>query len=280
MGRPRVSDDTFIRLDGGDYGSRPPLVLVHGVGLDHSMWDLIVGDLCADRLVIRYDLLGHGRSPDPPGERSVEQLVDQCVAVIDQHASAVPDVAGHSLGGLVALGLAVRHPHHLRRVALVNTVFDRTATEVQSARHRLALAEGEGLGPVADLAVDRWFDTAWQVAHPDRVAAVRTRLATNRADGYLKAYRVFVDGDPLMPAGAASVEAPCLALTGELDPGSTPAMGEALAAAIPDCRADVLPGLHHVPPLEAPGLFASTLLGFLNGPPQADLYDLAEEATT
>ena len=62
-----MSADGFVRLDGRESGSRPPLVLVHGVGLDHTMWDLVVDDLAADRLVIRYDLLGHGRSPDPPG---------------------------------------------------------------------------------------------------------------------------------------------------------------------------------------------------------------------
>ena len=54
-----MSADGFVRLDGRDSGSRPPLVLVHGVGLDHTMWDLVVDELAADRLVVRYDLFGH-----------------------------------------------------------------------------------------------------------------------------------------------------------------------------------------------------------------------------
>ena len=274
-----MSADGFVRLDGRESGSRPPLVLVHGVGLDHTMWDLVVDDLAVDRLVVRYDLLGHGQSPDPPGPRSVDHFVDQCLAVVEAHAGPVPDVAGHSLGGVVALGLAARHPARLGRLALLNTVFDRTSAEVQGARERLALAGADGLGPVADLAIDRWFDVAWQEAHQDLVASVRARLADNDPDGYLKAYRVFVDGDPLMPAGASLVTAPSLAITGELDPGSTPAMGEALADAIPDCSARVLPGLHHLPPVEAPAEFVAALLDFLDPPGVSTTPEPAREAT-
>ncbi len=274
-----MSADGFVRLDGRESGSRPPLVLVHGVGLDHTMWDLVVDDLAADRLVIRYDLLGHGRSPDPPGERSVDHLVDQCLAVVEAHAGSAPDVAGHSLGGVIALGLAARHPGRLRRLVLLNTVFDRTPAEVQGARARLALAGAEGLGPVADLAVDRWFDSAWQEAHQELVAAVRARLAGNDPVGYLKAYRVFVDGDPLMPTGASLVTATTLAITGELDPGSTPAMGDALAGAISDCSTRVLPGLHHLPPVEAPAKFVAALLDFLDPPRSSTTPNPAREAT-
>jgi pimeloyl-ACP methyl ester carboxylesterase len=274
-----VNAGGFVRLDGGDSGSRPPLVLVHGVGLDHTMWDLVVGGLAADRLVIRYDLLGHGRSTDPPAERSLDDFVDQCLAVVEAHTGSVPDVAGHSLGGMIALGLAARHPGRLGRLALLNTVFDRTPAEVHGARERLALAGADGLGPIADLAVDRWFDEAWQEVHPEMVASVRNRLASNDPAGYLEAYRVFVDGDPLMPAGAAGVTATTLALTGELDPGSTPAMGDALAAAIPDCSARVLPGLHHLPPVEAPAEFVAALLDFLDRPCPSTTPKPAREAT-
>ena len=274
-----MSVEGFVRLDGRDSGSRPPLVLVHGVGLDHTMWDLVVDELAADRLVVRYDLLGHGRSPDPPGERSIDQLVEQCLAVVEAHAGPAPDLAGHSLGGLIALGLASRYPGRLRRLALLNTVFDRTTAEVEGARERLALAGAEGLGSVADLAVDRWFDSAWQEDHPDLVAGVKARLAGNDPAGYLKAYRVFVEGDPLMPAGASLVTARSLALTGELDPGSTPAMGNALAGAIPDCRARVLPGLHHLPPVEAPAEFVAALLDFLDQPQLSSRHEPAREAT-
>ncbi len=243
------------------------------------MWDLVVGDLATNRLVVRYDLLGHGQSVDPPGPRTVENLVDQCLGVLDTCGPVTPDVAGLSLGGMVALGLAVRHPGRLGRLALCNTVFDRSAEDVQRIRERLSLAEAGGMGSVVDLAVDRWFDAGWQATHPDRVDAVRNRLLSNNLEAYLKAYRAFVEGDPLIPGEARSVATRALAVTGELDPGSTPAMTRALAVALEDCRAVILPGLHHIPPIEDPTAFVAVLRSFLEEPCASDHSEFAGEAT-
>ncbi len=268
-----VPDSTHLRVDGptGRSGAvRPPLVLVHGVGLDLHMWDLMVEALAVERQVVRYDLLGHGHSADPPGHRSVDDLVIQCVKVLDYATAAdgdgrTPDLVGLSLGGLVALAVGSRHPDAIGRLVAMNAVFDRTPEQVAGARARLALAEVEGLGSVADLAVDRWFSPEWQAAHPVRVAAVDQRIRTNDLGGYLKAYRVFVDGDPGMPDAAAGITASTLAMTGELDTGSTPAMSRAIASLVPGGRSRVLSGLRHVPPIEAPGECSSALLEFLDG---------------
>lgn len=254
--------ESHFRLEGG--GGRTPLVLVHGVGLDLEMWGAVLGRLSADRLVVRYDLLGHGGTPDPSGDRTIEDFVAQLLDLVDDLGIGPPDLAGLSLGGMVALAAAARHPEAFRRLALLNTVFDRTPAQVAAARDRLALTEAEGMAPVADLAIDRWFTADWQAANPDEAGAVRERLLANDVDAYLKAYRVFVEGDPLMPEGAALVTAPTLAMTGELDPGSTPGMSRALAAALPAGQALVLPGLHHLPPIEAPDEFVGPLLHFLD----------------
>jgi len=243
------------------------------------MWDLVVEDLATDRLVVRYDLLGHGQSVDPPGPRTVEDLVDQCLRVIDTCGPVPPDVAGLSLGGMVALGLATRHPDRLGRLALCNTVFDRSAEEVHRIRERLSLAETGGMRSVVDLAIDRWFDASWQATHPDRVDAVRNCLLSNNLEAYLKAYRAFVEGDPLKPGEASSVTTHALAVTGELDPGSTPAMTSALAVALEDCRAVILPGLHHIPPIEDPTAFVAVLRSFLEEPSASDRSEFAGEAT-
>jgi len=261
---------SHVRMDGptgAEGAAQTPVVLVHGVGLDLSMWDLIVDDLAVDRLVVRYDLWGHGATPDPPGDRTINDLVAQCLSVladIEETTRTTPDLVGLSLGALVALATAARQPGAVRRLVAMNAVFERSEADKRGSRERLALTETDGLEPVAALAVDRWFAPAWQAAHPARVAAVRTRLTTTDLDGYLKAYRLFVDGDPTMPAAAARITAPTLAVTGELDVGSVPAMSHAIASAIPDARSRVLSGLRHLPPIEAPDATITVLRDFLD----------------
>ena len=75
---------------------------------------------------------------------------------------------------------------------------------------------------------------------------------------------MFITGDALMPEGATAVTATTLAMTGELDPGSTPDMSRALAAAVPEGQVRILTGLRHLPPVEAPSTFAGALSEFLD----------------
>ena len=251
---------TFSRVD----GEGPPLVLIHGVGLDHTMWDRVVEGLATRHRVLRYDLLGHGDSHDPPGARQADDFVEQFLEVLNSHDLEDSDVVGLSLGGLIALLTAARQPRRVRRLVLASTVFGRSERQLSGVQQRLALAETEGLGPVADLAVERWFTSNWRATHGAAVESIRQRLRTTDLAGYLKAYRLFVEADGLASASAADVEAPTLVLAGERDSGSTPEMARALAAAIPTARVQIMAGVHHLPPIEAPETFASVLIQFLD----------------
>ena len=245
-------------------GAGPPLVLIHGVGLDHTMWDPVVEFLAQQHLVLRYDLLGHGSSDDPPGPRRLDDFVDQLLEVLDFHQIERSDVVGLSFGGLIALMTAARHPNRVRRAVLVSTVFGRSESQLTGVRQRLELAENEGLEPVADLAIERWFTPQWLASHPTEAESVRQRLLTTDHVGYLKAYRLFAEADDLASASALDVEAPTLVLAGERDSGSTPEMAVALADAIPGGEARIMPGVHHLAPIEEPDLFSNALLEFLN----------------
>ena len=253
-------NSTLARVD----GEGPPLVLIHGVGLDHTMWDPVVEILAQKHRVLRYDILGHGHSDDPPGPRHLNDFVAQLLEVLDFHDVETTDVVGLSLGGLIALMTAARHPHRVRRAVLVSTAFGRSQSQLTGVRQRLELAENEGLRPVADLAIKRWFTPQWRASHPAESEAVRQRLLTTNRIGYLKAYRIFVDADELATKTAPNIEGPTLVLSGEQDSGSTPEMAVALAEAIPGGKAQIMAGLHHLAPVEAPNLFVNTLLEFLD----------------
>ncbi|MDG2427925.1 MAG: alpha/beta fold hydrolase [Acidimicrobiales bacterium] len=258
---------------GSDGAVHRPLVLVHGVGLDLHLWDLVVSSLAIDRQVVCYDLLGHGRSSDPPGQRVLGDFVDQCLDVLavarsEDPGKRVPALAGISLGGLITLAVGSRHPEAVAQLVAMNTVFGRTDEQIKAVRNRLTLTETYGMGRVAELAIDRWFTADWQFLHPDRVEAVDRCIRVNDLDSYLKAYRVFADGDPGMPEAASLITAPTLALTGEFDPGSTPAMSRAIASAVINGEFRIFSDLRHLPPIEAPRECVVGLLEFLDNPIQ------------
>lgn len=246
-------------------GEGPPVVLVHGVGLDHTMWDRIIDPLSTNRTVVRFDLLGHGTTADPPGARTLDDFVDQLCAVIDLVGGQPVAVVGSSLGALISLATAARHTERVAALVVANIIYGRTAEQQTGVNRRLALTEAEGMGPVADLAIDRWFSSEWQTAHPDLVTQVATRLRTNDAAAYLKAYRVLATTDLASDGSAGQVTCPTLAVTGELDTGSTPAMTTELGRAVADGTSVVLDGLRHLPSIEDPDRFASTISDFLDG---------------
>lgn len=264
-------------------GAGPPVILVHGVGLDHAMWDLVSAALVARRtgpsMVVRYDLYGHGRSAPADGALAMDTLIDQLIEVAASASASAgagvgigpatpPDVVGLSLGGAIVRGAAARRPDRFGRVVVANTVFNRSEDQRQGNLQRLELAVEQGMAPIADLAVARWFTDDFGRDHPERVEAVRHRLATTGLDGYLPAYRVFVDGDPEMPELLSALTNETLFVTGDRDTGSTPAMTSAMAAQAPNGIATIMADTGHLPPVERPDEFLAILTDFLERPRQ------------
>ncbi len=242
----------------------PSVVLIHGVGLDHTMWNHVVPGL-PDRHVVTYDLLGHGlAAPLPPGS-DLSTLVDQLRSVCDAEPAPV-DLVGFSLGALIAQGFALKYPERVRRLMLVSGVFDRSTGERLAILQRVAdVREGGYLNNVA-IAIDRWFAPEFAAAHPDVLAAVTERMMNNDVASYANAYEIFATADEELAAQVHRITCRTLVVTGEFDPRSTPAMSHALAATVANGRAVVLPGARHLTPLEVPDALARLITTFVEEP--------------
>ncbi|MEM4780811.1 MAG: alpha/beta fold hydrolase [Halalkalicoccus sp.] len=89
-------------------GSGEPLLLIHGLGGSWRTWEPILDDLAAEREVVAIDLPGHGGTPHPAGETSMETLVDAVADFLETQGLAGVDVAGNSMGARLVLELARR----------------------------------------------------------------------------------------------------------------------------------------------------------------------------
>lgn len=258
----RAPDGTFYRGEGPP--DAPPVLLLHGVGLDLALWDALVPLLATRWRVLRYDLLGHGRSADPRGERRLDDFLAQLDTLLDHLGLDLAALVGFSMGGIVARAYAASRPQRVSRLVVMSSVFERSAVEREAVAARCAaVARG---GPAANLepALARWFTPAFAAAQPAVIARVRDVVAAN-GPGYLKAYRVFAEADAEPGAALADVACPTLVMTGAEDAGAPPAMARALASRIPGATVAVLPGLRHLAPLEAPGKTGRRLAAFLAG---------------
>ncbi len=240
-----------------------PIVLVHGVGLDLHMWDVLVPMLVDRHRVVRYDLAGHGDSEPLDEGTALSTFVEQLRSVADSAGLNTFVLVGFSLGALVAQGFALAFPRRVQAVVLVSSVFARTAAERDAVLERVADVRNGGYESSIVGALERWFTPTFAGAHAHIVEAVRLRLRHNDVASYAHAYQVFATADAELVDAVAEIAVPALVVTGFADPRSTPAMTKALAAALPQGRAVVLPGLRHLVPMEDPAALAELIDEFV-----------------
>ena len=101
--------------------SKESIIFIHGSGLDHTVWTLASRHFARHgRNVLAVDMPGHGRSAGKP-RPSIEAMADWLVDVMDAAGIKTAALTGHSLGSLVALDCASRHPSRVRALAMVAT---------------------------------------------------------------------------------------------------------------------------------------------------------------
>ncbi len=262
-GKPHLRDcvwgGTYARAD----GAGTPLVLIHGVGLDHTMWDGMAGLMARHHRVIRYDLLGHGQSAKPPGERYLADFAIQLEHLLHNLGIERAHIAGFSLGALVASAFAARFPDKLDKLVLMNMVHERTPEQRSAIAKRMQQLAEHGSAATVDAAIERWFTPSYKDTNPDVMATVRQRLLSNDPGGYLSAYRIFANADDEASQNLSDIRTPTLALTAQDDIGSTPDMTHAIAAVLSEGHAKIVPNLRHGAPIEDPGAVAGPMLDFL-----------------
>jgi pimeloyl-ACP methyl ester carboxylesterase len=251
----RLSDGGTVRLL--EAGSGAPVLLIHGVGLRAEAWAPQIDALASLARVVAVDMPGHGESTPLSVGARLPEFVAWAARVIESLNVGPLSVAGHSMGALVAKGLAVEHPNLVRRVALLNTVYCRSE---ESRAAVLARAEDIQRGASGiDGPLNRWFG-------PDDTpvrAQVADWLRTVDHQGYATAYRAFAEGDRAYADRLGAIRCPALVLTGEEDGNSTPEMARAMAEAIPLGEARMIKGQRHMMNLTAPKTVSRILTQWL-----------------
>ncbi len=254
-------DARGTRYEYSEVSGTIPIVLVHGVGLDQSIWDAMLGDI-TDRSTLTYDLLGHGETAAPLGAQSFQPFVAQLHGLLQEIGIAENVLAGFSLGGQVAKHFASAHPEMVRALVLISTTYQRTTEERAAMARRLQQAEDGDQQGLEAQALQRWFSPEFLAANPAVELQITSRLQNNDPARFLESYELLSNAED-HPVDYGALTVPTLIVTGDGDPGSTPRMSNGMGQAMPNARAEIIPGAKHLGIIENHLSFSDAVQGFL-----------------
>lgn len=242
----------------------PPLLLIHGSGAAGASWSLLVPALARLHHVVRVDLPGCGQSP-PAASYDVPAQAGRVAALLDDLGLSGVTVAGHSSGGYVATALAEQRPDLVRAIALISTGPNLDALLPQPAILRILLAPP--FGPLlwsrrSDAMIRKGINAtaARPVDIPDAMVA-ELRGTTYRAFRTVLRRNTEYIAERSVPERLAALAVPLLVVFGTADPRWEPSSAHQYDA-VPNARVELLPGIGHLPPCEAPEATADLLLKF------------------
>jgi len=243
-------------------GGSPTVLLLHGLGVNGSSWALQLPALeKAGFRVLAPDLRGFGKSTYPGGRLSAFILASDMAALLDLFHAGAAHVIGISMGGIIALQLAIEHPNLVDKLILVNT-FARLRPQRLSVwvyyALRLFLVHTLGLPTQARV-------VSWRIFPRPEQAELRSTLYAQITQANPAGYRATMRALARFNALPRLNELchPTLVITGERDTTVPAEVQNEMAARIPLARQVIIPDAGHAVIAEQPELFNHCILDFL-----------------
>jgi pimeloyl-ACP methyl ester carboxylesterase len=259
-----------IRLYYEEHGQGPPLVLAHGHACGVRSWDPQLRGLADQYRVIVYDARGHGLSEAPrePSAYSQEHMVDDLRGLMDHLGLDTAAVGGLSMGGNVALNLALAHPQRVSALVLADTGAgsDDTARMLTRSLQGAEVLENGGIEAYVDWAMSHPAFARFASRGPEQERFIRSCLMTNRAHGIALSTRGVQAKRPSIYALEPQLRTlgmPVLLIVGEHDEACLP-VHAFMGRTIPNATPHVLPGAGHLTNLETPEAFNQLVAEFLD----------------
>lgn len=260
-----------------DFGAGPPIILLHGLGASAETWQYVVGPLSQHYRVLVPDLIGFGYTDKPNIDYTLEAFVGFVGAFMESVAIPQATFVGHSLGGAIALRIAIEHPDWVQRLVIADTGGLEETSGLLLKLLRLPLVGECLLSPgrgktrkalklyfydkshVTDEIVDLNFRLISQPgAQRAYLSTVRNTISTSGSEPGIKM---------LVTDRLDEIEARTLVLWGAEDEIASPDTAQLIARGIPNVELHVIPEAGHNPMAEQPERFNKALLDFLDPPP-------------
>ncbi len=243
------------REDGDPSGH--PVVFANSLGSDLRLWDKVLPLLPEGLRLIRFDKRGHGLSDCPAPPYTMDELVTDTEALLDQLGVKGCTFVGLSIGGMIGQALAARRPDLIGSLVLSNT-----AAKMGDATmwdDRIAAIKSGGIEALADPIMERWFSAEFRSA--DELAVWRNMLTRTPREGYIGCCHAIAGTD--LTTTTSQLSQPTFGLAGSDDGASPPELVEGTIALIRGATCHTIQGAGHLPCVENPTEYAAVLTAFL-----------------
>jgi len=239
-----------------------PLVFVHGVGLDHKMWDSQIASLNSYS-TITYDLLGHGKTPYNKEKVTLNDFSNQLDYLLKFLKIDKINLVGFSLGSLIALDFASKFQDKLKSLTVISTTYKRTVEQIDLVVERFEQAKLNK--PISKQALKRWFTDQYLNNHPeiyDQFIKILTKDGKDHLN-FLKAYKLFANHQDDINI-IKNIKTKTLVMTGSGDTGSTVQMSKSLSADLINSSFIVINNGKHLCSIECADDVNINLKNFIN----------------
>jgi pimeloyl-ACP methyl ester carboxylesterase len=252
--------EVFVTSD----GSGPPVVLVHSLSFDGDMWAAQRAALSSRHRVITIDLRGHGRTRSQPRAISLEDLADDVAEVLTALGVERAAYVGLSLGGMVGMRLALRHPDRVTALGLLNTSAEPEPDGVRAMYHQAnESAHGKGDAAMAEMMLALMFSDPFRAACPEQIAPYRDKLhQVGDPEMRYQVSKAVIGRDSVL-AELHAISVSTLVVTSDLDRAILAARGDAIAKEIKSSRLLSIEGAGHMTAVEKPALVNAALMELL-----------------
>ena len=236
----------------------PPLLLMHGFGLDHSIWFELVEKHVGEQQVILPDLRGHGESDIPSGPYTMSLLAQDMAEILDDLQVERAIVCGHSMGGYVALAFAEQYPGKIAGLGLITT--NAVSDSPEKRRNRYALIDeiqAKGSSAVADNLAPRLSNK------PAVIRQAHALISQCDPGGLIGSLQGMAEREDKM-ACLREITVPALVVAGKEDQITDVLGAQDMAKALPQGTFFEIPKVGHMPMLEDTAALGQALQSLVN----------------
>jgi 3-oxoadipate enol-lactonase len=245
-----------------DRGAGDPVLFLHGIGCNALTWEPQLRALETSRRVIAVDARGHGGSAPADGPMTLRDYANDVLAVMSDLGIERAPVVGLSMGGMVAMTMALAAPERVSALVLADTGAHANADMATNMKMAGAAAVEYGMRANVEQMTPLLFAAAALAENPPYIKEFQDQVAATDAYSFSVALGAIAELDLLDDLPRVGV--PTLVLVGAEDQSLPPVFSEAIAAAVPGAELRVIDQAGHMANLDQPEIFTEHLMRFLS----------------